>query len=102
MTEYVIGRIQDIPDRGSVAVKAGNQVIAVFRSGETLYAVHNTCPHKGGLICDGDFEPENKIIRCPLHLWGWRLDTGELETDPRQQIRTYDVKVVDGEVVLSA
>ena len=80
--EYIVGRIDDIPDKGSVAVKAGRQTIAVFR--------------------DGEFEPANGIVRCPLHLWGWHLERGELETDPRQQIRTYPVKVVDGEVVLSA
>ena len=100
--EYIVGRIDDIPDKGSVAVKAGRQTIAVFRDGESFFAIHNMCPHKGGLMCDGEFEPANGIVRCPLHLWGWHLERGELETDPRQQIRTYPVKVVDGEVVLSA
>lgn len=102
MKEYVIGSVDEIPDNGSVAVKAGHQVIAVFRTGESFYAIHNTCPHKGGLMCDGAFEPENKIVRCPIHLWGWRLDTGELETDPREKLLTYEVKVVDGEVILNA
>jgi nitrite reductase (NADH) small subunit len=100
--DYIVGRIEDIPDKGAVAVKAGRQVIAVFRSGESLYAVHNTCPHKGGLMCEGEFDPERGLVRCPLHFWGWQIDRGELETDPRQMIRTYPVKVVDGEVVLSA
>ncbi len=102
MKEYLVGRLGDIPDNGSVAVKAGHQVIAVFRSGDAVYAIHNICPHKGGLMCQGEFEPDARIVRCPIHLWGWRLDTGALETDPRQQVRTYPVKVVDGEVLLSA
>lgn len=100
--EYVVGRIEDIPDKGSVAVRAGRQMIAVFRDGERVYAIHDTCPHKGGHMCQGEFEPANGLVRCPIHLWGWKLDTGELETDPRQALRTYPVKVVDGEVVLSA
>lgn len=102
MKDYVIGTVDQIPDNGSVAVKAGNQLIAVFRNGENFYAIHNTCPHKGGLMCDGEFEPGTRTVRCPIHFWGWRLDSGELETDPRQKMRTYPVRVVDGEVVLSA
>lgn len=102
MTEYVVGRVDDIPDNGAVAVRAGRRIIAVFRDGETFYAIHNTCPHKGGLMCDGEFEADKRIVRCPIHLWGWKLDTGELETDPRQRMRTYSVRVIDGEVVLSA
>jgi nitrite reductase/ring-hydroxylating ferredoxin subunit len=53
-------------------------------------------------MCEGEFDPERGLVRCPLHFWSWQLDRGELETDPRQMIRTYPVKVVDGEVVLSA
>jgi nitrite reductase (NADH) small subunit len=99
--EYVVGRIEDIPDKGSVAVRAGRQLIAVFRDGEQLYAIHDSCPHKGGHMCQGEFEPGNALVRCPIHLWGWSLKTGALETDSRQMIRTYPVKVVDGQVVLS-
>jgi nitrite reductase/ring-hydroxylating ferredoxin subunit len=100
--DYVVGRVEDIPDRGSALVRAGRQLIAVFRDGTTFYAIHNTCPHKGGHMCQGEFEPDNRMVRCPIHLWGWDLARGELETDPRQTVRTYPVKVVDGQVVLSA
>ncbi len=100
--DYVVGRIEDIPDKGSVAVRAGRQTIAVFRDGESFYAIHDNCPHKGGHMCQGEFEPQHALVRCPIHLWGWSLKTGELETDTRQMIRTYLVKVVDGQVVLSA
>lgn len=100
--EYIVGKVEDIPDHGSVAVRAGRQTIAIFRDGQSFYAIHNTCPHKGGHMCQGEFDAGGKIVRCPIHLWGWRLDTGELETDARQMVRTYPVKVVNGDVVLSA
>ncbi len=101
MKEYVIGPIEDIPDGKGIAVKAGKRIIAVFRLKDELYAVNNRCPHKGCSLRDSEVVPDKLMIRCPWHLWNWRLDTGELEPDPRIKLKCYDIKVVDGEVVLS-
>ncbi len=101
MKEYVVGRVEDIAEGKGMAVKAGQRIIAVFRIKDEFYAVHNTCPHKGCALCNSEVVPDKLMIRCPWHLWNWRLDTGELEPDPRQKLKCYDIKVVDGEVVLS-
>ncbi|MDH3240758.1 MAG: nitrite reductase small subunit NirD [Alphaproteobacteria bacterium] len=102
MTEYVVGRLDDIPQDGAVAVQAGRHLVAVFRVGDAVYALHNTCPHKGGFLCQGQVVADKKMVRCPWHYWNWSLETGALETDPRQKVRRFEVKVVDGEVVLTA
>lgn len=102
MAEYVVGKVDDIPENGSIAVQAGRHLVAVFRVRDRFFGLHAVCPHKGGLLCGGEVVADKMMVRCPWHHWNWRIDTGELETDPRQKVRRFEVKVVDDEVVLSA
>ncbi len=101
MTEYVVGKVEDIPEDEGLAVRAGRHLVAIYRVKNKVYALHNSCPHKGGAMCYGIVVPDKLMVRCPWHYWNWSLETGELDTDPRQKIRCYDVKVEDGEVVLT-
>jgi len=102
MTEYVVGRIDDIRPGTAVAVQAGHRVIAVFRLGDDFFAVNNACPHKGASLCDGEIVIQDRLVRCPWHHWNWRLADGTLESDPRQRLRTYEVAVEGDDVILRA
>lgn len=99
MAEYVVGKVDEIAEGKSVAVQIGQRTIAVVRSGGKFYAIANRCPHKGASLCEGEVVVEAGIVRCPWHHWNWKLAEGQLETDPRQKLRTYPVKV-DGDEVL--
>jgi nitrite reductase (NADH) small subunit len=71
MREYVVGNVADIPEGGHVAIQIGRKVVAVFRVGGEFFAIHNRCAHKGGSLCDGILEAEERIVRCPWHHWDW-------------------------------
>jgi NAD(P)H-dependent nitrite reductase small subunit len=100
MTEYVVGKVDDIPPGKAIAVAAGHRTIAVFRVGDRFFALSNVCPHKGASLCEGVIE--DGVVRCPWHHWNWRLVDGTLESDPRQRVRTYEVAVDGDEVILRA
>jgi len=100
MAEYIIGKIGEFPSGKAVAVQAGQRTIAVFRAGEEFFAISNSCPHKGASLCEGEVLIEEKIVRCPWHHWNWRLDSGNLQSDPRQRVRTYEVAIDGDEVIL--
>jgi 3-phenylpropionate/trans-cinnamate dioxygenase ferredoxin subunit len=100
MAEYIVGKIDDIPEGKGIAVQAGQRTIAVFRARGRLYAVANRCPHKGASLCDGEVMVEEGIVRCPWHHWHWQLGDGKLEADPRQGLRTYEVDVDGDDVVV--
>jgi nitrite reductase (NADH) small subunit/3-phenylpropionate/trans-cinnamate dioxygenase ferredoxin subunit len=102
MTDYVVGKIDDIPTGTAIAVQAGQRTIAVFRVGNDFFAVNNTCPHKGASLCDGEIIIEEKIVRCPWHHWNWQLEDGKLQSDGRQGLRTYEVAVDGDEVIVRA
>ena len=100
MAEYVVGKVDDIPEGKGIAVEAGRRTIAVFRSAGKLYAVANKCPHKGASLCDGEVVVEHGVVRCPWYHWNWQLGGGKLEADPRQSLRTYEVAVEGDDVVI--
>ena len=99
--EYVVGKLEDLPQGRGIAVDAGGRTIAVFRVGDRVYALHNRCPHKGASLCDGRVDAEQGLVNCPWHNWPWQLETGTFAVDPRERIRTYGVRVVDDTVILS-
>jgi nitrite reductase (NADH) small subunit len=102
MTDYVVGKIDDIQPGTAIAVQAGRRTIAVFRVGNEFFAVNNVCPHKGASLCDGEIVIEEKIVRCPWHHWNWQLEDGKLQSDRRQALRTYEVAVDGDEVIVRA
>jgi nitrite reductase (NADH) small subunit len=75
-----IGRLDDIPRRGSRRVLGlGAELpIAVFRTADdTVYALVDRCPHKGGPLSEGIVQ--GCAVACPLHGWVIHLDSGEAE-----------------------
>lgn len=101
MAEYVVGKVDEIPEGKGIAVEAGRRTIAVFRVAGKLYAVANRCPHKGASLCEGEVKVERGVVRCPWHHWNWQLGNGKLEADPRQGLRTYPIAVDGDDVVVT-
>jgi 3-phenylpropionate/trans-cinnamate dioxygenase ferredoxin subunit len=98
--EYLVGKLDDIPDGRSVAISAGRRVVAVFRLGREVFALANTCPHRGASLCEGKILTKEKVVRCPWHHWNWHLDSGALDVDPQQKLRTYEVAIEGDDVIV--
>lgn len=101
MAEYIVGKIDEIPEGKSIAIQVGQRTIAVTRAKGKYYAYANRCPHKGASLCEGEVVAEAGIVRCPWHHWNWKLEGGKLECDGRQQLRTYEVTVEGDEVLVN-
>ncbi|QPM91342.1 nitrite reductase small subunit NirD [Pseudooceanicola algae] len=95
-----IGHIEDIPLRGARVVKTPAGCVAVFRTGpDQVYAVSDTCPHKGGPLSDGIVH--DRKITCPLHNMVFDLETGLSQGIEKEQIATYPIRVEDGRLMLN-
>ncbi len=93
-------RLNEIrPGRGRPLVFNGTD-IALFRDGETVYALGGTCPHRGGPLGNGTVV-DGKAV-CPLHLRDFDLQTGISPYDPADRVPTYRCRVVDDMVQLDA
>jgi len=62
----------------------GQQVLVTLSASGGLQAFHNTCRHRGSLLCETDSGhfPQQRIV-CPYHAWTYSLD-GELMRTPRK------------------
>jgi nitrite reductase (NADH) small subunit len=100
MREYLVGKLADLPDGKAIAVEAGRRTVAVYRLGAEVFAIANSCPHKGASLSDGEILVEDKVVRCPWHHWNWRLEDGALEADRRKCLRRYDVAIDGDDIVL--
>lgn len=102
----VVGRVEDFPPDAGATIKYGKSQIAVFNfsSRGEWYASQNMCPHRKafvlsrGIIGDATGVPK---VACPLHKKTFSLENGESLQNEDYRIRTFEVKVVDGEVLLN-
>jgi Rieske 2Fe-2S family protein len=80
-----LGREEDWPETGDFSRhRIGDQQVIVTRAGDgALHAFHNTCRHRGSVLCESDSGRfEGGRIVCPYHAWSYSL-AGELERAPR-------------------
>jgi nitrite reductase/ring-hydroxylating ferredoxin subunit len=97
MADFVaVAKVSDIPLGQGKTVDLGGTPVAVFNYGEGFCAVHDTCPHAGGPLSEGEFD--GATVSCPWHGWtfdvttGCNVDGGDLGA-PR-----FDVRVEAGQV----
>ncbi|MFK7779491.1 MAG: Rieske 2Fe-2S domain-containing protein [Gimesia sp.] len=104
MTNWTeLGAASDISpgNRKSYSIKGTE--IAVFHVADDLqigkfYAIHDSCPHQGASLIDGD--GSGTEVTCPLHDWGFDVATGECHDFPEFSLTCYELKVESGMLML--
>jgi 3-phenylpropionate/trans-cinnamate dioxygenase ferredoxin subunit len=114
-TSHVVCSVEDLPPGTRRIVDVEGTSIGNFNVGGKLYAIRNTCPHKGAPLCKGTIggtmlpsEPhtyvygmKDRLLRCPWHGWEIDLETGRPAlTGAAVQVRTYVIAARDGQVVI--
>ena len=85
MAEFqVVCRVADVPSGEGKTVIVGDKLVAVFREGDSYFAIDDTCPHMGASLGGGYVE--NGIVTCPWHAWRFRLNDGAWADNPRIKI----------------
>ncbi|RZL86872.1 MAG: Rieske (2Fe-2S) protein [Variovorax sp.] len=84
--------------RGRRVCKAGLD-LAVFRIGDAVYAIEDSCPHAGGSLSNGKLQGAR--VTCPVHGLKFDLDSVCQPSAPTLVARKYAVNVVDGIVMLA-
>lgn len=95
-----VAKIDDIPDGGMVQIVVRGEPVGLYRVGGDVYAIHDICTHEQAYLTDGDFEPEDLEVECPLHGSHFNVETGEVRILPAtRSVTAFEVKV-DGDRVL--
>ena len=94
-----IAALEEIPKLGSRVVRSAKGDIAVFRTeDDSVFALLDKCPHKGGPLSQGIVYGEK--VACPLHSWKINLVDGNAEEPDEGHTACFAVKVENGTVFL--
>jgi nitrite reductase (NADH) small subunit len=91
-----VARLSDLDERGRAVVQVEGDPVALVRVAGELYALQNTCPHRGGPLSEGDVE--GYLLHCPLHAWPFDVRSGVCPLIKGLRIRSYAVRVVGEEI----
>jgi nitrite reductase/ring-hydroxylating ferredoxin subunit/uncharacterized membrane protein len=83
------------------AVDVDGVAILVARRGGDVFALSNTCVHRGGQLDQGELQGE--CVKCPLHGSVFRLDDGSVEQGPAAFPQpALEARVSDGSIEVRA
>jgi 3-phenylpropionate/trans-cinnamate dioxygenase ferredoxin subunit len=72
-----IAAAADVPPGTMRAFRHGEQHVAVYNVGGTLYATDNICSHEYAELADGWLDTDDCTVECPLHGSRFDLRTGQ-------------------------
>lgn len=100
MSDWIdIAALDEVPQRGARVVKTAAGCVAVFRTAsDEVYALNNSCPHKGGPLSEGIVHGAS--VTCPLHNWVFSLESGEAQGADSGRVETYPARVENGRILL--
>lgn len=101
MTQFQsVATLGEIPDGGMKQVAAHGDVVGLYRVGDRVWAINDYCTHEETFLTEGEFEPDEMEVECPLHGSRFNVMDGSVRILPATKpVATYPVKV-EGDVVL--
>ena len=100
MTERVaLIRLDSIPDGAGCRVVKGDLDLAVFRIGDTAFAIDDSCPHSGASLSAGRLLGTR--VSCRAHGLCFDIEGDRPDAPPTLPIRRFPVRIVDGFVTIA-
>ena len=97
MTRYRVASREDVPQGAAVVAGAGDQRLALFNVGGTIYAIDDVCTHDGGPLGEGELVGNE--IECPRHGARFDVRTGRVTRMPAvSRVKTYPVEEQAGDL----
>jgi nitrite reductase/ring-hydroxylating ferredoxin subunit len=97
MAFVTVARFSVLAEGVGVCVEAGGKKLALFRVGDSCYAIDEICPHRDAPLHEGYVE--GLEVECPWHASRFNLETGAHRHPPAKcGVNAYKVQVVGDEV----
>lgn len=98
MPALLVGKITDLPVGRMAEITAGDGLILVCRTGDGLFAIDGTCPHRGGPLGAGALH--GNMVVCPFHAWEFDCITGVCDMNAAIVQKRYAVCVEAGDILV--
>ena len=94
-----VGHITDFPIGSLRKVVVSGEAVLVTNIGGKLFAVSDSCTHRGGPLSNGELD--GNIVICPWHGGQFEITTGKvISPPPMKGFSVFDVKINGAEVLL--
>jgi|SaaInlStandDraft_4_1057021.scaffolds.fasta_scaffold104440_2 nitrite reductase/ring-hydroxylating ferredoxin subunit len=90
MSFQKICELNELENNNGRCFELSDKKITLFRKDGIIFAINNSCPHKGVSLCDVDVE--KNVVTCPAHGWKFDIKSGKGLTVPSDVV-TYNVKI---------
>jgi 3-phenylpropionate/trans-cinnamate dioxygenase ferredoxin component len=95
-----VGRVSDVPAGRLVKVDVDGEPVTVANVDGKLFAIGDTCTHRGCSLSEGELE--GKVLTCHCHGGQFDVTTGEVVGGPpREPTPSYAVEVTGDEFRIS-
>jgi len=102
MAEFVkVATVDELQPGMRKVVDVDGILVAVFNVGGHFYAIEDVCTHDDGPLAEGELD--GYVIECPRHGAQFDIRDGQVLRFPAVvPVRTFEVKVEDGDVLVRA
>ena len=86
-----------LTDNMLVKAMAGDTPILLYKKGNTVCAISETCSHAGGPLSEGELD--GNLVQCPWHASRFDVCTGQVRGGPAtiSQVR-YETRIQNGQI----
>ena len=92
--------LSDLPAEGALGVEVEGVLVAVVRTGDEVFALHDVCSHEEVPLSEGEIY--DHTLECWLHGSCFDVRTGKPTGPPATKpVATYPVKVEGGDVYVA-
>ena len=86
------------PDSTKFPARANldGQGIVVLRTKKGFRGVQRSCPHLQGTMMNAELIANDTMVRCPLHVFTFKLSDGKGVNCPGFRLKVYEIKEENG------
>lgn len=86
------------PDNSKFPARASleGEGIVILRTRTGYRGVQRSCPHLQGTMMNAELVANDTMVRCPLHVFTFKLSDGKGVNCPGFRLKVYEIKEEDG------
>lgn len=76
--------------------KLEDEGIVIFKTKSGYRGVQRSCPHMHATMMNAELTANDTMVRCPLHVFTFKLSDGKGVNCPGFKVRVYEIKEENG------
>jgi 3-phenylpropionate/trans-cinnamate dioxygenase ferredoxin subunit len=95
-----VAGLDQLPLRRGMSVSVKGRPVALFRVGDNVHAIDDSCPHAGASLAPGRLD--GCFVQCPAHGLRFDLRTGCMPGNPEFGTAIHVVRIEQGRVLVGS